>query len=71
MFLGGQVNLTASQWMEIKDKFSNSCAYCHRETILTMDHIIPLSKGGEHTAENVLPACRPCNGKKGAKLLQQ
>ena len=32
---------------------------------LEMDHITPLSKGGDHTASNIVPCCRSCNAKKG------
>lgn len=35
---------------------------------MTVDHTIPVSKGGEHSPHNVVPACIECNSKKGAKL---
>jgi 5-methylcytosine-specific restriction endonuclease McrA len=58
-------DLTRKQWRAIKAAFGNRCAYCgeHFER-LTMDHIIALSKGGSHTAGNVVPACRSCNCRK-------
>ena len=63
--------LTRAQWIEIKEKYNHKCAYCHRQmTRLEMDHVIPLSLGGMHTAENVVPACRTCNASKGNRLLQ-
>jgi len=43
---------------------------CTRRNI-TLDHIIPLSRGGAHTVENQRVACRSCNSKKGAKLLDE
>lgn len=62
--------LTRRQWAEIKERFSHSCAYCGRTMErLEMDHVMPLSKGGTHTAQNVVPACRTCNAKKGNKIL--
>lgn len=63
---GVEVNdLTAQQWTEIKALFKQRCAYCHRKPrVLTMDHVQPLSKGGHHTAANIVPACGPCNSKK-------
>jgi hypothetical protein len=50
------------------------CAYCHspRQFLaagLERDHIIPLSKGGTNTAENICWACHKCNQFKAAKLL--
>jgi len=42
------------------------CAYCGRGDItLTLDHIIPKSRGGEDSWENLVAACLPCNNKKG------
>jgi hypothetical protein len=57
-------DLTAQQWREIKAAYGHRCAYCHRRRPLTMDHVIPLSKGGPHTASNVVPACLSCNSGK-------
>lgn len=63
---GVEVNdLTAKQWTEIKALFKQRCAYCHcKPRVLTMDHVVPLSKGGHHTAANIVPACGSCNSKK-------
>lgn len=51
------------------------CQYCgrHRRELrgrefLTRDHVIPLSKGGLNTWENVVTACSPCNNRKGSDL---
>lgn len=65
---GAPVNdLTAAQWGAIKKLYGNLCVYCGESKPLTQDHVIPLSKGGSHTASNVVPACRSCNCKKGAR----
>ena len=59
-------DLTASQWRDIKVAYGHRCVYCGRKMQrLTMDHVIPLSKGGSHTVQNVVPACMSCNSKKG------
>jgi len=43
-----------------------ACVYCGAENIrLTIDHILPKSKGGKSTFENTAAACKPCNHKKG------
>lgn len=44
------------------------CQYCHRtfpEKDLTLDHVIPVSKGGKKTWANIVTACLRCNQKKG------
>ena len=46
------------------------CAYCPAQAD-TIDHIIPLAKGGTHDWFNLAPACRSCNAKKGTKDLLQ
>lgn len=58
-------DLTADQWLETLTYFNHACAYCLRTDIeITMDHLVPRSKGGLHTAANVIPACRSCNSRK-------
>ncbi|MCI0714708.1 MAG: HNH endonuclease [Chlorobi bacterium] len=45
---------------------SHRCQYCNRSDVpLTIDHIIPKSKGGDDTWENLAAACVKCNNKKG------
>ena len=41
------------------------CVSCGATEDLTLDHIVPKSKGGPHTPENLQTMCRPCNNKKG------
>lgn len=53
--------LTAEQWGYIKKYFDNKCAYCGQEADLQQEHFVPLSKGGEYTKDNIIPACRNCN----------
>lgn len=45
-----------------------TCQYCGSKHELTLDHVIPRSKGGRHTWENVVTACRDCNQKKGDRM---
>ena len=40
------------------------CMYCGATTNLTIDHIVPLSKDGTHTADNLTVACKSCNASK-------
>ena len=61
--------VTPGEWREIVRQCDGRCFYCLEvlDTI-TMDHFIPLSRGGEHSASNVVPACKRCNGQKWAYL---
>jgi 5-methylcytosine-specific restriction endonuclease McrA len=44
------------------------CQYCGSRTNLTVDHVIPRSKGGTSTWENIVASCAPCNRRKGDSL---
>lgn len=58
--------VSAKQWREIRAAYGEQCAYCG-EAATTMDHVVPLSRGGEHSPTNVVPACSDCNFKKHCK----
>lgn len=49
----------------------NKCQYCGSTRHLTIDHVIPKSKGGSEDWTNLVVACSSCNTKKGDKLLSQ
>jgi 5-methylcytosine-specific restriction endonuclease McrA len=48
----------------------HACQYCG-EPAESIDHIRPRSKGGDHTWENVVACCRPCNVRKGDRSLAE
>lgn len=48
-----------------------TCQYCGLTKHLTIDHVIPRSKGGRHTWDNVVTACAKCNSIKGDRLLTE
>jgi len=61
---------TLKDWEEIKEKYNQCCVLCDASDLkLTIDHIIPLSKGGRHKKENIQPLCHSCNSWKKDKIL--
>jgi len=66
--------------LEIFNRDQYTCQYCGKQTPqLTLDHVVPRYRGGEHVWENVVSACIPCNRHKagrtpheaGMKLIHQ
>lgn len=58
--------LRESQWWK-RCLAKGICHYCKSPTApkeLTMDHIVPVSRGGKSTKGNVVPACKECNNNK-------
>jgi 5-methylcytosine-specific restriction endonuclease McrA len=54
----------------IRDGYT--CQYCgHQASDLTLDHVVPRHRGGPHTWDNLVTACKACNHKKGGKLLEE
>ena len=59
--------VTEQDWQDIKERYDYRCAKCQkREPVvkLEIDHIMPLSKGGQHEKINIQPLCRSCNASK-------
>jgi 5-methylcytosine-specific restriction endonuclease McrA len=48
-----------------------TCQYCGARSNLTVDHVIPRSKGGASSWENIVASCAPCNLRKGSALPRQ
>jgi len=54
--------------LEIFHRDQFACQYCGKQTNqLTLDHVIPRYRGGEHLWENVVSACIPCNRRKAGR----
>ncbi len=62
--------LRKSRWWQRKTS-SGKCYFCGRKTAfknLTMDHLVPLARGGLSTKDNLVPCCKDCNNKKKSML---
>lgn len=60
------VDFTVTQWVAMQAMYDHRCVYCGKrfKGKLTQDHLTPFARGGNHTASNIVPACRSCNGRK-------
>ncbi len=56
---------------EVLRRDNHTCQYCGSIKHLTIDHLIPRSKGGSHSWDNVVTACSKCNSIKGNRLLHE
>lgn len=57
-------DLTDAEWFQILEAWG-VCAYCGADGVaLQRDCVLPISRGGRYTLDNVVPACRSCNASK-------
>ena len=72
---GCEGEFTAEEWAELKRRFRYRCVRCGAfegslwAPQLSPDHIVPLSRGGKNTIENIQPLCLPCNRWKRSKII--
>lgn len=60
---------TRAAWARQRDGYR--CVYCGSGEGLTVDHVIPLARGGSNELSNLATCCGPCNSSKGARLLSE
>lgn len=58
----------ADEIIDLKRKAKNKCFYCKKKCKLTLDHIIPLARGGTHSIDNIVFACLSCNCSKKSTM---
>lgn len=63
-----KAKIPASLRTEVYERDAYRCVTCGGHTALSLDHIIPESKGGPTTSENLQTMCRPCNSSKGVSM---
>jgi 5-methylcytosine-specific restriction endonuclease McrA len=66
-------SIHSRKWRKLREEvfkeYGRACSYCGLEdSVMTVDHIIPRSKGGLDIMENLLPACRKCNYSRGNRM---
>jgi len=65
---------TLEEWNAKLEEYNYRCAYCGCELnsdTITIDHQIPLFRGGTNYIDNLVPACRSCNSKKHTKTAEE
>jgi 5-methylcytosine-specific restriction endonuclease McrA len=68
--LGNGGTFTAMQWRLLKARYNYTCLRCGKrepEIKLSPDHVVPLSRGGANSIDNIQPLCAACNYRKHAK----
>lgn len=60
--------LSKARRKEAMERDENRCAFCLTEDDLTIDHILPLGRGGTNDLDNLQVLCRACNTWKGDRL---
>ena len=62
-------NHSQEEWIKLLERFKGKCAYCGSSKKIEVDHIIPISKGGDNKISNIQPLCRSCNSRKKDKII--
>jgi 5-methylcytosine-specific restriction endonuclease McrA len=73
---GRSLGISAELWSAMcrgrqNEKGEVCCMYCKQPCVPTVDHVIPLARGGRDEASNVVVACRSCNSSKQNKLIHE
>jgi len=66
-------SFTLEEWEHLKAEYNYTCPLCglkEPEIKVTIDHIIPLSRKGPNSIENIQPLCRSCNSKKHTEIFK-
>lgn len=62
--------LRKTRWWQQKTA-SGKCYYCDKKVAyknITMDHLVPIARGGRSTKDNLVPSCKECNSQKKTLL---
>jgi hypothetical protein len=69
-----RLGISKGAWARLRevvfDRDGTECRYCGDEAN-TVDHVVPLSRGGTNDLSNLTPACKPCNSSKRDRLVEE
>jgi 5-methylcytosine-specific restriction endonuclease McrA len=60
-------SFTAAEWLDLVETYGGVCGYCGEMRSLQADHRTPLSRGGDNSIANIIPACGSCNTRKATR----
>lgn len=66
---GCEGSYTSQEWEYLCELFDYRCLCCGEQKPLTVDHVIPISKGGRNSIDNLQPLCLECNLRKATKVI--
>lgn len=69
--VSGMFEVTSRDWKRMVDRHGSTCFYCGRKGPVTMDHVMPVSRGGTHSVGNLVPACANCNSSKRHRTVME
>lgn len=67
--IGAQGTFTDDEWISLLEEYGHRCLACGTSKNITVDHIIPLSRGGSNAISNIQPLCFKCNLHKGTHVV--
>lgn len=62
---------TGADWLRVQRRFGFRCSYCGASGKMTMDHVVPIVRGGQHSEGNIVPACFSCNCRKQGRFVME
>jgi len=66
--VGGKIK--SGEWEDLQKRYNYICLCCKKSNVkLTLDHVIPISKGGQNLITNIQPLCKQCNSSKNTKII--
>lgn len=66
---GVEGRLTVRDWIAVRDRFGGRCLACGTTQGVGIDHIVPFSRGGANTVDNIQPLCALCNRRKTTQVI--
>ena len=64
-------DFTLEEWHNLLKRYKFKCAYCKIRKATHQEHVVPLSRKGNNTKSNIVPACSYCNQTKWNKTLEE